>query len=77
MLTTFALRLTNKPNLYVFGAWKEAGASGENPQIHGENIQTPQIGPIQMAHEFEETARQPILGYMTGFITSSAFYFQV
>ena len=27
--------------MHVFGWWEEAGVSGENPRIHGENMQTP------------------------------------
>ena len=27
--------------MHVFGWWEEAGVSGENQRIHGENMQTP------------------------------------
>ena len=27
--------------MHVFGRWEEAGIPGENPRIHGENMQTP------------------------------------
>ena len=27
--------------MHVFGQWEEAGVPGENPRIHGENMQTP------------------------------------
>jgi len=27
--------------MHVFGRWEEAGVPGENPRIHGENMQTP------------------------------------
>jgi len=27
--------------MHVFGWWEEAGVPGQNPRIHGENIQTP------------------------------------
>ena len=27
--------------MHVFGWWEEAGVPGENPRIHGENMQTP------------------------------------
>ena len=29
------------PILHVFGLWEEAGVPGENPRLHGENMQTP------------------------------------
>ncbi|MED6271958.1 hypothetical protein CHARACLAT_025442 [Characodon lateralis] len=32
---------TNKPNGHVYGLLEEAGLPGENPRMHGENIQTP------------------------------------
>ena len=31
--------LLRTPNVHVFGRWKEAGVPGENPRIHGENMQ--------------------------------------
>uniref|UniRef100_A0A8C4SKT3 Secretin receptor n=1 Tax=Erpetoichthys calabaricus TaxID=27687 RepID=A0A8C4SKT3_ERPCA len=34
-------RVTNAPNLHVFGLWEETGAPGGNPCRHGENMQTP------------------------------------
>jgi len=27
--------------LHAFGWWEEAGEPGENPHMHGENMQTP------------------------------------
>ena len=27
--------------MHVFGRWEEAGVPGENPRLHGENMQTP------------------------------------
>jgi len=34
-------RINNESNMHVFGWWEEAGVPGENPHIHGENMQTP------------------------------------
>jgi len=31
--------------MLVFGQWEEAGVPGENPHIHGENMQTPTERP--------------------------------
>jgi len=31
--------------MHVFGRWEEAGVPGENPRIHGENMQTPHRNP--------------------------------
>ena len=43
--TRHMLTLTPKDNfrdtMHVFGRWEEAGVPGENPCIHGENMQTP------------------------------------
>ncbi|MEQ2187533.1 hypothetical protein GOODEAATRI_005703 [Goodea atripinnis] len=32
---------TNSPNRHVFRLWEEARVPGENPRMHGENMQTP------------------------------------
>ncbi|MEQ2305948.1 hypothetical protein AMECASPLE_003194 [Ameca splendens] len=34
-------RETNLPKCHIFGLWEEAGGPGENPRMHGENMQTP------------------------------------
>jgi len=38
--TTMQFRDTNQPNMHDFGRWEEAIVPGENPRIHGENMQT-------------------------------------
>lgn len=35
------LDIINKPMKHLFGLLEEAGAPGENPHIHGDNVQTP------------------------------------
>ena len=37
------------PKLHVFGLWEEAGAPGENPRKHGENMQTPHRKALVLA----------------------------
>lgn len=34
-------RITNEPNMDVFGLWEEVRAFGGNPRRHWKNIQTP------------------------------------
>ncbi|MED6263534.1 hypothetical protein CHARACLAT_005505 [Characodon lateralis] len=36
-----AILETNLPKCHIFGLWEEAGVPGENPRMHGENMQTP------------------------------------
>ena len=37
----------------VFGRWEEAGEPGENPRIHGENMQTGQKQLLQIVEQFK------------------------